>query len=95
MSPIGKVWLDGFSSIILQVEKAISRPRRRESLIVGDDSPNKTRSLAEELCWKNQRIRLIPRMADRGLGFAVIDRFSAAQGEGFGLASQICNTTEH
>lgn len=52
-----------------------------EIVIVDDDSPDRTWERAEQLERAGQRVRSLRRMGRRGLGFAVIDGFRAAQGE--------------
>ncbi len=52
-----------------------------EILIVDDNSPDLTWSVAERISLANPRVRVLRRMCNPGLGSAVIDGFSAAQGE--------------
>jgi dolichol-phosphate mannosyltransferase len=52
-----------------------------EILVVDDNSPDLTWSLAENLVLTNPRVRVIRRMQNPGLGPAVIDGFTAATGE--------------
>jgi dolichol-phosphate mannosyltransferase len=52
-----------------------------EILIVDDNSPDLTWSIAERISLTNPRVRTIRRMENPGLGVAVIDGFSAARGE--------------
>src|SRR5712691_1288793 len=52
-----------------------------EILIVDDNSPDLTWSVAERMPLTNPRVRVLRRMRNRGLGAAVIDGFSAAQGD--------------
>lgn len=52
-----------------------------EILIVDDNSPDLTWSVAQEISQRDSRVRVLRRMRNRGLGAAVIDGFAAAQGE--------------
>jgi dolichol-phosphate mannosyltransferase len=52
-----------------------------EILIVDDDSPDRTWSIAHEISLSNPRVRVLRRMQNRGLGMAVIDGFSHAAGD--------------
>ena len=52
-----------------------------EILIVDDNSPDLTWSVAEKIAEKNPRVRTLRRMENPGLGMAVIDGFSAAEGD--------------
>jgi dolichol-phosphate mannosyltransferase len=52
-----------------------------EILIVDDNSPDLTWSVAERISLTNPRVRVLRRMCDPGLGSAVIEGFSSAQGE--------------
>ncbi len=52
-----------------------------EILIVDDNSPDLTWSVAERISLTNPRVRVLRRMCNPGLGSAVIDGFSAAEGE--------------
>jgi dolichol-phosphate mannosyltransferase len=52
-----------------------------EILIVDDDSPDLTWSIAEKISLTNPRVRTLRRMHDPGLSVAVIDGFSAAGGD--------------
>jgi dolichol-phosphate mannosyltransferase len=52
-----------------------------EILIVDDDSPDLTWSIAQGISSKNPRVKILRRMKNRGLGVSVIDGFSAATGE--------------
>src|SRR5258705_593823 len=52
-----------------------------EILIVDDDSPDQTWSIAQKISLTNPRVRVLRRTRNRGLGMAVIDRFSTAEGE--------------
>src|SRR5215469_362390 len=66
--------------LVEQLERALSHVDY-EILIVDDNSPDLTWSVAERICSTNPRVRVLRRMSDPGLGSAVIDGFSAAQGE--------------
>jgi len=52
-----------------------------EILIVDDNSPDGTWSIAQNISLTNPRVRSIRRMQNPGLGAAVIDGFSAAEGD--------------
>src|ERR1700730_12423187 len=52
-----------------------------EILIVDDDSPDQTWSIAHKISLTNPRVRVLRRTQNRGLGMAVIDGFSHAGGE--------------
>ena len=52
-----------------------------EILIVDDNSPDLTWSVAEQISLKNPRVKVLRRMTNPGLGMAVIDGFSAAEGD--------------
>ncbi|MGH9647347.1 MAG: glycosyltransferase family 2 protein [Bryobacteraceae bacterium] len=52
-----------------------------EILIVDDDSPDLTWSVAEEIASTNPRVRILRRTHNPGLGLTVMDGFSAATGD--------------
>ena len=52
-----------------------------EVLIVDDNSPDLTWSVAEQIGRTNPRVRMLRRMENPGLGMAVIEGFSAAEGD--------------
>lgn len=52
-----------------------------EILIVDDNSPDLTWSVAQTIASTNPRVRTLRRMQNPGLGLAVMDGFSAAQGD--------------
>lgn len=52
-----------------------------EILIVDDNSSDGTWSIAQRISFTNPRVRSIRRMQNPGLGAAVIDGFSAAEGD--------------
>ncbi len=52
-----------------------------EILIVDDNSPDLTWSIAQEISSKNPRVKSIRRMDNPGLGMAVIEGFSEATGD--------------
>jgi dolichol-phosphate mannosyltransferase len=52
-----------------------------EIVIVDDNSPDLTWSVAETISLTNPRVKVLRRMKNRGLGAAVIDGFSAAKGD--------------
>lgn len=52
-----------------------------EIIIADDDSPDLTWSVVEEIALGNPRVRILRRMQNPGLGLAVMDGFSAAEGD--------------
>jgi dolichol-phosphate mannosyltransferase len=52
-----------------------------EILIVDDNSPDRTWSVADGIAAANPRVRTLRRMQNPGLGLAVMDGFSAAEGD--------------
>src|SRR6202171_5129743 len=52
-----------------------------EILIVDDDSPDQTWSIAQNISLTHPRVRVLRRTQNRGLGMAVIDGFSNAGGD--------------
>ena len=52
-----------------------------EILIVDDNSPDRTWSVAQDISLTNPRVRSVRRMQDPGLSVAVIEGFSAAEGD--------------
>jgi dolichol-phosphate mannosyltransferase len=66
--------------LVEQLELALSHIDY-EILIVDDNSPDLTWSVAERISLTNPRVRVLRRMCNPGLGSAVIDGFSAAEGE--------------
>lgn len=52
-----------------------------EILIVDDNSPDRTWSVAQDISSTNPRVRSLRRMQDPGLSVAVIEGFTAAQGD--------------
>jgi len=52
-----------------------------EILIVDDNSPDLTWSVVEQISLTNPRVKMLRRMKNPGLGMAVIDGFSAAEGD--------------
>lgn len=52
-----------------------------EILIVDDNSPDLTWSVAEKISLQNPRVRSLRRMENPGLGMAVVEGFSAAEGD--------------
>jgi dolichol-phosphate mannosyltransferase len=67
-------------SLVEQVGKALPGVEY-EILIVDDNSPDLTWSVAETLARANPKVRVIRRMQNPGLGPAVIEGFAAAEGE--------------
>jgi len=66
--------------LVEQIEHALN-DIDYEVLIVDDNSPDLTWAVADELSFKNPRVRAIRRLNAPGLGMAVIEGFSAATGE--------------
>jgi dolichol-phosphate mannosyltransferase len=66
--------------LVQQLEQALGEIDY-EILIVDDDSPDLTWSVAQGISLRNPRVKTLRRMANPGLGVAVIDGFSAAQGD--------------
>jgi|HubBroStandDraft_4_1064222.scaffolds.fasta_scaffold03406_2 dolichol-phosphate mannosyltransferase len=52
-----------------------------EILIVDDNSPDLSWSVAEQISLTNPRVKMLRRMENPGLGVAVVDGFSAAEGD--------------
>jgi len=52
-----------------------------EVLIVDDNSPDLTWAVAEQISLQNPRVKSLRRMKDPGLGMAVVEGFSAAEGD--------------
>jgi dolichol-phosphate mannosyltransferase len=66
--------------LVQQLERALG-DIDFEILIVDDDSPDQTWSIAEKISLTNPRVRTLRRMQNPGLSVAVIDGFSAAGGD--------------
>jgi dolichol-phosphate mannosyltransferase len=66
--------------LVQQIERALG-DIDYEILIVDDDSPDFTWSVAQEIASANPRVRVLRRMTDPGLSEAVIDGVSAARGD--------------
>ena len=71
---------DNIPLLVEQLGQALSHIDY-EILIVDDNSPDLTWSVAERISLTNPRVRVVRRMCNPGLGSAVIDGFSAAEGE--------------
>jgi len=71
---------ENVSRLVEQLEGALG-DIDYEILIVDDDSPDLTWSIAEKISLTNPRVRTLRRMHDPGLSVAVIDGFSAAGGD--------------
>jgi dolichol-phosphate mannosyltransferase len=67
-------------ALIEQLQRALG-DTDYEILIVDDNSPDLTWSVAEQISLTNPRVRALRRMKNPGLGMAVVDGFSAAEGE--------------
>jgi dolichol-phosphate mannosyltransferase len=66
--------------LVEELERALGNINY-EILIVDDNSPDGTWSVAHDISLANPRVRCLRRMRNPGLGAAVIDGFSAAEGE--------------
>ncbi len=66
--------------LVEQLERAL-RDIDYEILIVDDDSPDQTWSIAQKISLTHPRVRVLRRTRNRGLGMAVIDGFSTAAGD--------------
>ena len=71
---------ENIPQLVEQLGKALSHIDY-EILIVDDNSPDLTWSVAERISLTNPRVRVLRRMCNPGLGSAVIEGFSAADGE--------------
>ncbi len=71
---------ENVSRLVEQLEGALG-DIDYEILIVDDDSPDLTWSIAEKISSTNPRVRTLRRMQNPGLSVAVIDGFSAASGD--------------
>jgi dolichol-phosphate mannosyltransferase len=67
-------------ALVEQLEQALGTVDY-EVLIVDDNSPDLTWSVAEQIGRRNPRVRMLRRMKNPGLGMAVIEGFSAAEGD--------------
>jgi len=67
-------------ALVEQLQRAL-RNVDYEILIVDDNSPDLTWSVAEQISLRDPRVRTLRRMKNPGLGMAVIDGFSAAEGD--------------
>ncbi|HEV7967695.1 MAG TPA: polyprenol monophosphomannose synthase [Candidatus Acidoferrales bacterium] len=67
-------------TLVDQLQRALGN-MDYEILIVDDNSPDLTWSVAEQISLKNPRVRILRRMKNPGLGMAVVDGFSAAEGD--------------
>jgi dolichol-phosphate mannosyltransferase len=66
--------------LVEELERALG-DIKYEILIVDDNSPDGTWSIAQNISLTNPRVRSLRRMHNPGLGAAVIDGFSAAEGD--------------
>jgi len=66
--------------LVEQIERALC-DIDHEILIVDDDSPDRTWSVAKDISSAHPQVRILRRMENPGLGAAVIDGFSAAAGD--------------
>ncbi len=71
---------ENVSRLVEQLEGALG-DIDYEILIVDDDSPDLTWSIAEKISSTNPRVRTLRRIQNPGLSVAVIDGFSAASGD--------------
>jgi dolichol-phosphate mannosyltransferase len=67
-------------TLVEQLQRTL-RDLDYEILIVDDNSPDLTWSVAEHISLRDSRVRTLRRMKNHGLGMAVIDGFSAAEGD--------------
>lgn len=68
---------------IKKIRKVIPNYQNYEILIMDDNSPDLTWKIVNEYYKKNQNIRAIRRMSNRGLSPAIIEGFSKAKGNIF------------
>lgn len=66
--------------LVEELERALG-DINHEILIVDDNSPDGTWSIAQNISLTNPQVRSLRRMQNPGLGAAVIDGFSAAKGD--------------
>jgi dolichol-phosphate mannosyltransferase len=66
--------------LVEELERALG-DINHEILIVDDNSPDGTWSIAQNISLTNPRVRSLRRMQNPGLGAAVIEGFSAAKGD--------------
>ena len=66
--------------LVEELERALGEINY-EILIVDDNSPDGTWSIAQDIALTHPRVRSIRRMQNPGLGASVIDGFSAAEGD--------------
>ena len=71
---------ENIRSLVERVTAALERVEH-EIIIADDDSEDRTWAVAEELSSEYPRLRVLRRTSNRGLSPAVIDGFSAANGE--------------
>lgn len=67
-------------ALVQQLQRALGN-LDYEILIVDDNSPDLTWSVAEQISLQNPRVKSLRRMKDPGLGMAVVEGFSAAEGD--------------
>ena len=71
---------ENIPALVEQLQRALEN-MDYEILIVDDNSPDLTWSVAEQISQKNPRVKVLRRMKNPGLGMAVVDGFSAAEGD--------------
>ncbi len=67
--------------ILIDRIKAALGKISHEIIVVDDDSPDRTWELVAELSEKDNNVRLIRRMSEKGLSSAVIEGFASAKGK--------------
>ncbi len=68
--------------VINKVENVLNTcSKKYEIIVVDDNSPDKTYTLAKEIASKKKWLRVIHRIHDRGLSSAIIAGFSASKGD--------------
>ena len=73
--------------LIARLEELLEGPLggSYELIVVDDDSPDRTWEIAQQLCEKSPRVRVIRRQGERGLSTAVIRGWQAARGDVLGV----------
>jgi dolichol-phosphate mannosyltransferase len=71
---------ENIAALIHEVEQALNG-HAYEIIVSDDDSGDRTWERAEEIARENPRVRVLRRRKNPGLGWSVIDGFSAARGE--------------
>ena len=73
--------------LIARLEELLEGPLggSYELIVVDDDSPDRTWEIAQQLCEKSPRVRVIRRQGEQGLSTAVIRGWQAARGDVLGV----------